>query len=300
MMKRNVNSTLNIWQIIRTSRKKTILFILFVGIFIYLFLVFSLAILYYITDSIGSSNIIIARFMDAFYFSFVSFTTIGYGDISPINDLGKYILFFETICSVLFNGVFPSMLIIFSLKRPNSIILTSSLVITKNKEGAHILNMDIANRGGTLLNCVVTLSLFTFTKDGYRLKSYFNKKTYPLIEQETINIYSINLEEGKNLKLLLKLQDVFKKMGSKLFLRVSLTGNDADTGDVIALIKYYTEKNIFYGYHFQIVGFWKDDNTSNPKWDNFNKIFPNLDYKINDFLNIKLNDSIESIKKDSK
>ena len=124
----------SVWSRIRRRRARTIVAILGIGVTIYIALTSCFAAVYLYSHSIGDSmhhNVV--RFADAFYFSFVSFMTIGYGDLSPSNDFGKVVLFLETICSVLFNGLFPSVLIYYAIKRPESIQLSSRLLVTTDK-----------------------------------------------------------------------------------------------------------------------------------------------------------------------
>lgn len=275
------------WNIIRQSRKNTIGFVLLMGVVIYLALVLCFAVVYFKSHSIGNSTHTdeSLRFMDAFYFSFVSFTTIGYGDLSPINDLGKTILFLETICSVLFNGMFPSILIYYALKRPRSIVFTSHLLITRNDDGKFILKLRIANRGSDIINCDIAFNLFTFTK-GARLKPYFTTDKYPLLEANTVNVASICLEEQKNGRLLSELQTLFEDPKATFTMRINLAGIDADTGTTVALSRYYSEKDITFGYKFRLVGFWDNDNVYAPIWDNFDKTVPDADCKMDTFLKI--------------
>ncbi|HIC86875.1 MAG TPA: two pore domain potassium channel family protein, partial [Aquificae bacterium] len=42
----------------------------------------------------------IKNFMDAFYFTVITFTTIGYGDITPQTTLGKLIIIFGIIAII--------------------------------------------------------------------------------------------------------------------------------------------------------------------------------------------------------
>lgn len=283
------------WYGIRKSRKNTILFILFVGLLVYFITVLIFACLYLETSGIGNSTMgVVTRFFDAFYFSFVSFVTIGFGDIAPINDCGKVILFVESICSVLFNGIFPSMLIYYAFKRPNSILFTTSAVITKNKDGKYLFRIRIGNRGEDLANCIVVLKVFTYTKEGIRKQLFLIKKPYAMLEHDTATTCSVELEKNEREKLLLKLQSLLKDNHERFVLRVNLTGTDVDTGETIALVKYYTEKDIKFGHNFSLVSNWTEDNESNPKWENFDETTISKTANIDDFYKLKVSTTTEN------
>jgi hypothetical protein len=261
--------------------------VLGIGVAIYLALTLLFAAVYLHSHSIAdSNNNKVTRFVDAFYFSFVSFMTIGYGDFSPVNDFGKGILFLETVCSVLFNGIFPSLLIYYALKRPDSLVLSSRLLVATNEDGRYILKLRIANRGGDLANCQVVFSLFKFTKHGARLKPFTTTQSYPLLEANTTNVSTILLEQESSHVLLSELQTLFKASDAKITIRVNVTGVDVYSGGLVALSHYYNRHTIVFGHMFPIVGFWNDDNISSPVWDNFNQIVPDPGSNINAFLRL--------------
>lgn len=68
----------------------------------YFEIVIGFSYLFLITKSIGycPTQIITSR-LDAFYFSIVTITTLGFGDISPINRIGRFLALSETILGIL-------------------------------------------------------------------------------------------------------------------------------------------------------------------------------------------------------
>lgn len=67
----------------------------------YLLLVVIFALLYYILDVVSAENI-----YDSLYFSVVTVTTLGYGDIVPKSGLGKVLVSIQTLVGVISIGVF--------------------------------------------------------------------------------------------------------------------------------------------------------------------------------------------------
>lgn len=70
---------------------------------VYLLLIPFYATVYYIVPNITDGAL---SFLECLYFSTVTITTLGYGDITPINDSGKIITASESILGIVFIGLF--------------------------------------------------------------------------------------------------------------------------------------------------------------------------------------------------
>lgn len=60
------------------------------------------------------------NFSDVIYFSFVTLTTLGYGDILPINPLARFLVYSEVIIGVFYMAIVVSSLVGSGISKPNS------------------------------------------------------------------------------------------------------------------------------------------------------------------------------------
>jgi hypothetical protein len=268
-----LKAAVNFWQCCRQNRRRTIILILAMGVSMYILLVTFFAIIYYYTKSIGSVDKGYEKsFFNAFYFSFVSFITIGYGDIAPTSNIGKLFLFLESIFSILFNGTFPSLLIYYAQKRPNTLFATDKIILYKELGETFHLQVMIANKGEDLVDCKATFKVFGFTSNHNRYSYFLKKFIYSIIEHENTARFSINLQLEKNIKLLTKLQEILSNPAENCMLMFSITGSDADSGELVTLIRYFTEQDIVAGFTFKNAINWTDSNERSTQWSNFNEL----------------------------
>ncbi|WP_230850937.1 potassium channel family protein, partial [Bacteroides fragilis] len=79
---------------------------LFWGILYFLIIpVFATVFLFLPTET-WSANSDLENWWDCLYFSMVTITTLGFGDIAPITTLGRLLVAIETVSGVLFIGLF--------------------------------------------------------------------------------------------------------------------------------------------------------------------------------------------------
>ena len=132
------------------------------------------------------------RLLHCFYFSTQTFTTVGYGAISPIgsaaNVLASFLAYFGWVALAIMTGLFFA-----RFSRPGEVILFSDKVlIAPYKEGLSSLQFRIANRRNEkLINIgaqVVLTWLVPDESDG-KLKRYFS----PLaLERDVIALFPLN------------------------------------------------------------------------------------------------------------
>jgi hypothetical protein len=102
------------------------------GVAIYIAITLVFGLLYFLFDSLDFKPTLggkTVRFLDYIYFSAVTFTTIGYGDIVPKAGAGQVIVFIESCVELTFVPVFGGFLAYKFLQRPNDILLTDNFFI---------------------------------------------------------------------------------------------------------------------------------------------------------------------------
>ncbi|WP_100429898.1 ion channel [Flavobacterium sp. 1] len=117
------------------TRRQRILSFVLVAIAIYIFIISIFGFLYQYTSSIcySKNDSIVGNFWDCFYFSLVSFQTIGYGDIFPFLPIAKILIFIESIFQTIFISLFSGFLIYFFIKRPKDVFTTDNYFYKKSK-----------------------------------------------------------------------------------------------------------------------------------------------------------------------
>ncbi len=103
-----------------------------VGVAIYIGITVVFGLFYYFFGALdfkSESKVNIINFLDYIYFSAVTFTTIGYGDIVPKAGAGQIIVFIESCVELTYIPVFGGFLAYKFLQRPNDILLTDNFFI---------------------------------------------------------------------------------------------------------------------------------------------------------------------------
>ena len=153
------------------------------GILIYLAFTFAFGLLYYLSDSLdfktvpGSKT---ARFLDYIYFSVITFTTIGYGDILPKAGTGQIIVFIEACLELTFIPVFGGYIAYQFLQRPNDILLTDNFFIRYRNQKV-FLSARVGNKGKNLIDCTATIELIQIVNNVKRTL-YRREINTPIVE----------------------------------------------------------------------------------------------------------------------
>ncbi|MBI2722485.1 MAG: two pore domain potassium channel family protein [Bacteroidetes bacterium] len=264
-----------------SSKTKQILKVFLLGILIYSCLIILFGFFYWATETTKYASCAeIPSFLNCVYFSFVSFLTIGYGDIAPIGN-GKTILYFESIFSIGFTGVFTAKLAFEFLRRSQDILISDKIYLRKSKKLTfkpenYDFIIRVGNKGNAIIDCKGVVEFFRIASN-VRTTSDHLTLEYRLLET-TWNYKFRFYEEGTTGKLpsdnkAFLRQFFFLKDNDKQ-VRFSLSGTDVVTGQPVTQFKIYKLKDIEYIDSLVDVFDWKDGNRTASDWSKFQKFNP--------------------------
>jgi hypothetical protein len=240
------------------------------GVVIYIVFAFLFGLLYFLTDSLdfmGSLGNSPPHFLDYVYFSAVTFTTIGYGDILPTDGAGQVLVFIESCFELTFIPVFGGFIAYKFLQRPNDILLTDNFFIRYRNQKI-FLSSRVGNKGKNLIDCTATIELIHIEKNVKRTL-YKREINTPLVEQ--IWFLEIRLDGEENLSALQQFKTLMANPGTSL-IRTTVAGYDSNSGNLVHVFKYYTMDKLIFGGKFADVYTWEGVKRTNPNWANFNKV----------------------------
>lgn len=283
---------------IKQKKLSRILFFLFITLCCYFLIILLFALIYFKTNTISfvsddkndtsiNSDQVQIEFIDAFYFSYVSFHTIGFGDIHPNCKLGKYILLYESIISLFFTSIFSGLLVYFLLKRPNNLIISNNLFI-RLKKSKFYLSCKVGNKGNEVFNVQCLLEAFHIINN---IRSRFFSNNFHIGALEQTYHYDVNLTVLENHKLATELYNVVNE-NKFVMIRVTFYGFDSVSGDNVVISKTYKPESFQFGTSFKKTGDWDNNgNRINKDWSGFQLIENLNSQEIKD----KFKDFIKSI-----
>jgi hypothetical protein len=242
------------------------------GVTIYLVVTLVFGMLYYLYDSLdfrfasGSNPF---HFLDYIYFSAVTFTTIGYGDIVPKAGAGHLLVFIESILELTFFPVFGGYIAYKFLQRPNDILLTDNFFIRYRSERVY-LSFRVGNKGKNLIDCTATVELIQIDNNVKRTLSR-REINAPLVEMTWY--LEIRLDGEENITTLQQMKSLISNPQTSL-IRTTVSGYDSNSGSLVHVFKYYTMDKLIYGGKFSDVYKWEGVERTNPDWTHFNKVMP--------------------------
>jgi len=239
------------------------------GIVGYLVLVLIFGILFYLFDSL-STNIMdpnkTVSLFDYIYFSLVTFSTIGYGEIIPTGLAGKIIIAIESCIGLVYTPFFGGYLAYLFIQRPKDFSLTENIFLRHNNDKIY-LSARVGNRGKPIVDCNASIALFLIENNVKKtlLKQPFSR---PLVE---ISWYiNLRLDDPENPIPLNHLKTVLANP-EKCLIRITFSGKDAASGNLVHSFKYYKVQDIRRGGSFLDIYKWEGVERIIIDWNNFNK-----------------------------
>jgi inward rectifier potassium channel len=197
------------------------------------------------------------NFSQAFYFSFQTFTTVGYGRISPIGDLSSFVAAIEAMvglmCFALVTGLLYG-----RFSRPNiSLEYSEKALIAPYKKGWALM-FRIANRRQSLLmNMKASVSL-TFQEDvnGEMVRKYFVLNlerdnilffplswtiVHPIDEKSPFYEIDLNTISDYDLEIMIQIEGFDETFGNVVHSRYSYHSREIEVGAKY-MPAYHTDK----------------------------------------------------------
>lgn len=272
------------------AKKITLLllaFIVIVNINIFVF-----AILYDLNNSLVNSHTsedisdtnAKASFIDALYFSGITYLTIGYGDFKTVNAIGKFLAVLQGFSGVIINSVFTGIFLYYLVKRPKNIIISNKLYIRyKKQDHRFYLSIRVGNKGRALVNVNRILELFTSEK-GIRKRRFQLSQEYHYLED--ILYWDIDLEKAENQQLLYFLKEcLFTERA--VTIRISITGTDVDAGDLVFVANDYLKNDILFIDDYEELYHHRNNKKPTINWKSFHRVIILEDDKIQHFKELK-------------
>ena len=158
---------------------RTVVFLVIL-FFIFILLNGAFGVLYYASGTLSLDKA--ASFLDYFYFSVVTFASVGYGDVLPVG-IGKIIVVVEVFCGILFMGTVTGLIFTRFVKTPSPFVWSDPLVI--NKKGKEIyLQARVTNIIGN--DVIETVPQLFLQKIETGPDGTVERKLVPLVLEQTM------------------------------------------------------------------------------------------------------------------
>jgi inward rectifier potassium channel len=239
------------------------------GIAGYLIIVLIFGIFFYLFDSLAVNVSVPGgklNLFDYWYFSLVTFSTIGYGEIIPTGLAGKVIIAIESCIGLAYTPFFGGYLAYLFIQRPKDFFLTDNIFLRHHNNKIY-LSARVGNRGKPIVDCDASIDMFLIENNVKKtlLKQPLSR---PLVE---ISWYiNLRLDDPENPIPLQHLKTVLANPENCL-IRITFSGQDAASGNLVHLFKYYKVQDIRRGGSFLDVYEWEGVERIILDWNNFNK-----------------------------
>jgi len=183
---------------------------------------------------------------EAFFFSFQTFTTVGYGHISPVGKLMNFVAAIESATGLMVFAIITGLLY-GRFSRPSMRLLFSkNAIIAPYRDGWGLMFRVVNLRNSTLLEVGANVALTMHIKEGnenkrkyYRLKLEIDKIEYfpatwtivhPLDEKSPFNALDLNNLAKEDLEIIIQLKAFDDTFAQHVHSRYSYQGSEIIVG----------------------------------------------------------------------
>ncbi len=211
------------------------------------------------------------EFKDAFFFSVQTFSTVGYGTISPNNLFGNIVAVFEIMIGVVTVAVTTG-LVFSRFSKPSAKILYTKNLLHTHYDGENVLMFRMANtRSNQIISAKVELHYLynSTTVEGQKIVRFsplkLQKDYSPLFSLSWSVFHTIDQESP----LFGKTPDEINQ--SNLEFMVVMNGTDGTFSQSIYDMHYYKAADIVFDKHFADILHRDENGTRVIDYDNFHK-----------------------------
>ena len=225
------------------------------------------ALLYLIVPGCISSGT--SDFKTAFFFSIQTFSTVGYGTISPLNLYGNIIVVIEIMTGVI-SVALTTGLVFAKFSKPEAKLIFSKNLLLTNFDGQKVLMFRVANaRTNNIISANIELHYIypTVTAEGIRLVRFAPLKLIKSYSPVFSLSWSVFHPIDQDSPFFNKTADEIKELPYEFF--VILQGIDGTLSQTIHDMHPYQIKDVLINHHFVDILKRKDDGTRVINYANF-------------------------------
>lgn len=265
-------------------RQKSFGYILGVLLFFYILVNVIFAVFYYWMGALHDSC-----FLDYLYFSFITSLTIGYGDLTPVNDLAKLTVILHSTLYAVYSALMMSMLTTNLLCPKEAVVFSKNIVYNPdsgqmlfrmiNISSAPIINPEVRisvtehNVGNVIARIFPVTTAYTIDYLGKHDFTYCFNTFHPITQDENFDVWS---EWQKALQHNRQTGDSVPRSR----FRINITVSGSNGIQTIAVHKKYHADEITDGIRFQPIEYTQEDQRRRGMryhkipnfWDDFNRI----------------------------
>ena len=213
-------------------------------------------------------------FTDAFFFSVQTFSTIGYGAMSPTNAYAHGIVTFESFAGLV--AVALGAGIIFAkFSRPAARVIFSKTMVAHERDGVPTLQFRIASeRKNPISSAVMRAEMLVSeeTAEGQSMRRFHSlpleREYSPLFTMTWTGIH--RLDEDSPLRAIKKANEWDRLM----FILVTFEGNDSTTLQTVLAQNLYLPSQIAFGYAFEDIIATEPDGRMSLRLNNIDAVKP--------------------------